>query len=463
MIFTTKRGRRLPVIVCGALVLAAALTASATAAGATPRAAFWVSPSGTKSGANASCATAAYSTVQSAVTAAEAYENSHPFPVPTVDICAGTYSEQVTILDSLVLTKAPGASGPVTIQLPAAVGDNQTTGLSTTNCQATDGANEITAPQSVIEVCAAGPGGTNTYGVSVAISGVTVEGNWPNSVCYDSLYGILVGGGASLSLTGSTVEEIGAYPLNGCQGGVGVQVGLEPTSQVGHASLSDDVIETYQKNGITVDGPGSTADIDHVVVTGAGATPSIAQNGIQISNGATGSVTKSTVTGNNYTGTGNASSTGILVFGGCGAPLSRRVTISANSLSQNDVGIYLGDFNPACNAAAAAVSGNTACFNVIENSNGYPGGVASADANLTGWSSATPEVGYQAGIADIGDRDVICLNAILGVGYAPLDATSSLPNPPPPAFVRPIDIVSIPTIDPAVSGNTYDGRHYIPS
>jgi hypothetical protein len=448
---------------CTVLVLAATLTASATAAGATPWAAFWVSPSGTESGANASCATAAYSTVQSAVTAAEAYESSHPFPVPTVDICAGTYSEQVTILDSLVLTRAPGASGPVTIQLPAAVGADQTKGLSTTNCQAEDGANKISLPQSVIEVCAAGPGGTNTYGVSVTISDVTVEGSWPTSVCYDSLYGILVGGGARLSLTGSTVEQIGAYPLNGCQGGVGVEVGFDPTSQVGHASLSDDIIETYQKNGITVDGPGSTADIDHVVVTGAGATPSIAQNGIQISNGATGSVTRSTVTGNNYTGPANASSTGILVFGGCGSPLVDRVKLAENSLSQNDIGIYLGDFNAACNAAAATVTDNTACFNVIENGNGYPGGVASADANRTGWTPGPPEIGYQAGVADVGNRDLICGNVISGAGYAPLDATSSLPHPPPPAFVRPIDVVSSPTTDPEVFGNIYDGRPYIPS
>ena len=51
-------------------------------------------------------------------------------------------------------------------------------------------------------------------------------------------------------------------------------------------------------------------------MTGAGATPYIAQNGIQISTGATGVVIRSTISGNNYTGTGEASSTGILVYGG---------------------------------------------------------------------------------------------------------------------------------------------------
>jgi hypothetical protein len=194
---------------CGVLVLAGALIASASAAGAAPRAVFWVSPSGTSAGANASCATAAYGTVQSAANAAEAYQSLNPGQVPAVDICPGTCSEQVTILHSLVLTRAPVAAdlGPVTIQLPASVGGDQTKGLSTTNCQVDDAANSIQTPQSVIEICAAPAGGTNTTGVKVTIRDVTVEGNWPSGVCYDSLYDILVEGGASLSLTRSVCEN----------------------------------------------------------------------------------------------------------------------------------------------------------------------------------------------------------------------------------------------------------------
>ena len=455
------QGRRWLAASCGALVLAAALIASAGAAGATSQPAFWVSPAGTPGGANTSCGTAAYSSVQTAVTAAEAYESLHPGWVPTVDVCPGTYSEQVTILGSVVITRAPvpAGLGPVTIELPAAVGANQTLGLSTTNCQAQDSVNSISAPQSVIEICSAGPGGTNTSGVSVTVRDVTVEGNWPYNVCYDSLYGILVGGGASLSLTGSTVEQIGANPLTiagGCQGGVGIQVGLFPTGQIGQAYLSDDTIETYQKNGITVDGAGSTADIDRVVVAGAGATPYIAQNGIQISNGATSSVTGSTVTGNNYTGTGNTDATGILVFGGCGSPLVEGARIVGNRLSENDIGIYLGDYNAACTQASATASDNTACSNVIENSHGYPGGTASADANVSG--SGSP-IGYQAGVTDVGNHDVICENAISGAGYAPLGSPQ---NTQPPAFVRPIDVVSGPAIAPQVFGNTYDWFPYNP-
>ena len=41
------------------------------------------------------------SDIQSAVNAAQSYESSHPGAVPAVEICPGTYSEQVTILKSL--------------------------------------------------------------------------------------------------------------------------------------------------------------------------------------------------------------------------------------------------------------------------------------------------------------------------------------------------------------------------
>jgi hypothetical protein len=461
----------------GILLAAAGFITSAGAANAAPanigsQPVYWVSLSGAAGGANTSCQTAAYGTVQSAVNAAEAYEGTHAGAVPAIDICPGTYSEQVTILDSLALTRAPVAPdlGPVTIELPAAVGNDQSSGLSSTNCQADDAAAGTSKPQSVIEICAAGPDGANTTGVQVTASDLTVEGNWPNNVCYDSLYGILVGGGASLSLSDSTVERIGAYPLNGCQGGVGIEAGYAPTGQIGHAKLTDDTVETYQKNGITIDGPGSTADIDDIVVAGSGPTSQIAQNGIQVSYGATASVTRSSITGNNYTGLNFASSAGILLFGGggsvCGvgpsSQLVKHATFTFNKLVGNDIGIYMGNYNAACTAAADTPTMNTACSNVIENNNGYPGGHPSADANLSGFST-NPDVGYQAGVQDTGDRDAICDNIISGAGYAPRDATSSLPNPPPPAFVRPIDLVSVPPIDAISYDNTYDGVLYDPS
>ena len=84
--------------------------------------------------------------MQSAVTAAENRETAHPLVVPRIEVCPGTYQEQVTITKSLAITHAP-RSGRVLIELPA------TPALSTMNCQAK--ASSAQVPQSVVEVCAA--------------------------------------------------------------------------------------------------------------------------------------------------------------------------------------------------------------------------------------------------------------------------------------------------------------------
>jgi hypothetical protein len=462
------------VIGTAALVAAYAPAAMASTASAVASPKYWVATTSTST-SNHGCPTAGYHTVQSAVTAAESYDGTHPSAVPTIEVCPGTYTEQVTITTSMVITRAPkvpASRGPVTIVLPASVGSDQSLGLSSTNCQANDSKTSTQLPQSVIEICAAATGGVNTTGVSVSISHVTVQGNWPTSVCYDSLYGVLVGGGASLSLSDSIVEQIGAYPLNGCQGGVGVEAGFSPTRQVGHVTMAGDTVQSYQKNGITVDGPGSTGTISDVTVSGAGPTSAIAQNGIQISLGATGSVTGSTITGNNYTGTGLAYSTGILVFGGggsvCGignnSPLVRHASFTGNSLINNDVGVALFNVNNGCDKSVHVPTRDVVCRNYISNTHGYAGGVASADANVSGFGKTKYGlVGDQAGVSDSGDRDVICDNSIHGIGYAPRDATSTLPNPRRPAWVRPVDLFSYaPAYRPHAYGNKYDGKAYTP-
>jgi hypothetical protein len=466
-----RPGIRALATVAGLTTIAA--LAAIPAAEASAAATYFVSSSASPTGTDGSCTTAAYSTIQSAVTAAEAAETTGS-PVPVIEVCPGTYSEQLTITKSLVIDRAPvgQSKGPVVIELPASVGSSQSTGLSTTKCQAKDSANSTSLPQSVIEICGSSASRANTTGVTVSISHVTVEGNWPNSVCYDSLYDVLVGGGATLVMTDSVVEQAGAYPLNGCQGGVGIQVGYAPTGQIGHADLSYDTIDSYQKNGITVDGRGSTAEIGYVTVTGDGPTSQIAQNGIQISFGATGSVTGAIISGNNYTGSGEASSTGILIYGGggseCGigatSPLSTKVSLLGNALLNNDIGVDMQNLNADCNASPTQKTDNTACDNTVVNFHGYSGGVPSADANISGFGTTSHGiVGDQAGIADSGDGDTICDNTIEGAGYSPRDTAGSLPNPALPAWVRPIDVVSFaaPT-DVTVTGNTFDGKKYNP-
>jgi hypothetical protein len=472
-------------LLTGLLVLALTsasplIVSTALASSAKPGPTYWVALT-SKSSSDRGCSSAAYHSVQSAVKAAERYDSSHHGAAPTINVCPGTYSEQVTITRSLKINgvRESGNHQRVIIELPASVGDTPTAGLSKTECQTADSATGTEVPTSVIEICAARTGGQNTTGVSVSISHVTAKGAWEfEGTCAVSMYGVLVEGGARLTLSDSVVDRIGDFPLQGCQSGVGVQAGYAPTGQVGHVVMTDDQVRQYQKNGITIDGRGSTAKITGTTVTGSGATPTIAQNGIQISFGATGSVTASTITANNYTGTPADEgdyptyADGVLVYGGggsvCGlgspSPLVRGVHITGNVLQNNDVGVQLFNINSKCDASVSNATRNLVCSNSISNAHGYDGGVASADANPAGYETANQVfIGYQAGVADSGDGDTICDNLVSGTGYEQRDATSTLPNPSAPAFTRPIDVFSFaPPNHAHISGNKFDGKAYKP-
>ena len=214
----------------------------------------------------------------------------------------------------------------------------------TTPCDTAPGTESYQPDQDEISICTTG---------TVSISGITVQALWPGGTCYDSLYGILVAGGANLKMSDSTMNGAGADPINGCQGGVGIEIGMNWTTpvEVGHATLNDVTVNQYQKNGVTVDGTGSTATIIGTTVTGAGATPATAQNGIQISNGAQGKITDSAVSGDECdlvttppaTGCGSDSmvdyqAAGILFYGA--APGS---TVTHSSISDSDIGVYSYD------------------------------------------------------------------------------------------------------------------------
>ena len=89
--------------------------------------------------------------------------------------------------------------------------------------------------------------------------------------------------------------------MNGCQGGLGIlagQAGASPADVVAHVKLSNVSVSGYQKEGIKVSGHGSTGQLSNVSVIGAGPQDQIAQNGIQISGGATAKIKNTTVTGN---------------------------------------------------------------------------------------------------------------------------------------------------------------------
>ena len=78
------------------LLLAGALLMAAPGVAASGGSTFYVSPTGASGGADTSCATAAYSQINDAVSAASAGD--------TVVVCAGTYTEDVAVAKALTLT-----------------------------------------------------------------------------------------------------------------------------------------------------------------------------------------------------------------------------------------------------------------------------------------------------------------------------------------------------------------------
>jgi hypothetical protein len=269
-----------------------------------------------------SCTQPNYNTIQGAIDALKSLPNS------TVNVCPDTYAEQLTIVHPVKLAVA-GTAGSAKITLPASPVNNNTP------CDKAAAEAGFTPDQDEISICSTG---------TVSITGLKVEAHWPSGTCATSMYGIRVAGGAALQATNVTVDGAGATPINGCQTGVGIQAGTTRTTptESGSLKLKGVTVSGYQKNGITIAAEGSTANIATTTVIGAGATPEIAQNGIQVSAGAQAKIKTSKVSGNECDngscgpeGFSQSQSTGLLFIGA--APGS---SVTSSTSSGNDIGAY---------------------------------------------------------------------------------------------------------------------------
>ena len=257
----------------------------------------------------------------------------------------------------------------------------------------------------------------------------TTSGNVTGAEIFNANYfGVVVNGDvgvASVNVTGSTIHDIGESPLNGTQHGNAIYY-RALAAGTASGTISDNTIERYQKNGITVNGTVAATITDNTVI-GEGPVAYIAQNGIQLGYGAKATVSRNTVTGNAYSGANQASSAGVLVVGGpcfgTGLAYTVELNISRNTLTGNDVGVWLYNASSTCDAPAARTN-NTVKHNTISNA---------AVTNTTGYDATC---GYQAGVAALGHKDQIVNNEISGPGYTPVQGDCS---GVPAAFVRRID------------------------
>ncbi len=272
------------------------------------------------------------------------------------------------------------------------------------------------------------PGETNYSGVTVAATGCNVgiyfgpgtSGSVDSSeVSGANYFGILVAGdndelpgsgAASVDVTSNSVHDIGENPFNGTQHGVGIYYRAVAAGSSATGTISGNTVTRYQKGGITANGAGAAASISSNTVNGLGPVVFIAQNGIQIGFGGSGQIMRNTVTANSYTGSNFASSAGVLIFGGCGSPLTTGIQVVKNTIGSstpadgNDIGIAAVNYDVTCSVAQSSPTNIKTINNSLINDE---------QTNTTG-GGALP---YQAGISDNGVNDKLINNSISGIGY----------------------------------------------
>ncbi|MGA7914228.1 MAG: NosD domain-containing protein [Candidatus Acidiferrales bacterium] len=267
------------------------------------------------------CPTAAYTTIQSAVNAAD--------PGDVIRVCPGTYHEQVVVDKSLILEADNGV-----IVKPVAVVAN-----------ATSPSGDPIAAIIVAENAA-----------DVQLRGLRLDGAASELMeCSPRLVGILYLDASGIVAHNAVRHVRLGSSFDGCQSGNAIEV---ESSGSGHASvtITNNTVDTYQKNGITANEPGTRVSIDENTVTGVGPTLGAAQNGIQIGFGAHGTITGNSVANNVYSPCSSAANcpanaAGILIYQSDGIHMQRNV------LGANQVGIFV--------AANNAVVGSSTIFHSV--------------------------------------------------------------------------------------------------
>jgi len=207
------------------------------------------------------CPGAQFAKIQDAVDAASAGDS--------IQICPGTYIEQVSITKPLQLNGNNGA-----IIRPTNIVANST---------------GLASGQPIAAIILV----QDTTGVT--IRNVIVDGvDNGISECAPDLIGVFYRN-ASGELSHVAVRDVKLNStLNGCQSGSAVLVqssnGVNSVVAIEESSIHD-----YQKNGITANEVGTQVTIEGNVVTGLGPTTGATQNGIQIGFGAAGSIRHNTV------------------------------------------------------------------------------------------------------------------------------------------------------------------------
>jgi hypothetical protein len=281
---------------------------------------------------HAQCPNAQFTSIQAAVNAAP--------PGATINVCPGTYPETVRIAKPLTVRGIRvGNENLILINPPIAAAN--TTSLN----------GPPIAAIVLVERTS-----------NVTLDDLTVDGanNLING-CAPDFMGIFYRN-ASGKITNSAVRNIRLTTgLFGCQSGEAIfaQSGNEINVPRGaRLEVSNTSVHDYQKNGITGNEIGTELTAVGNAVTGVGATPVIAQNGIQLGFGARGSIEGNSVINNNYSACTalvcNDIATNILIFSETSG-----VKVLRNHLGKSQVNLYFGGESLSRPIRNGLIEGNT--------------------------------------------------------------------------------------------------------
>jgi nitrous oxidase accessory protein NosD len=245
-------------------------------------------------------------TIQSAVNAAN--------PGDVIRVCADTYAEQVTISTPVTLRADNGV-----VVMPSGMIQNAT---------------DVSGSGAIVAVFVV----NGVQGVD--IEGFIVDGSSNGiTACSPQLVGILYQNSTGHIRHNAVRHMILGPSDNGCQSGNGIEVETA-SGMSSNVTISENSVWDYQKDGIAALDAGTQASVNGNVVSGIGPTTGAAANGIEVSYGASGSVTKNTVTDNIWSPcvsptVCSANGSGILIF------QSDTIFVGNNSFATNQVGIYV--------------------------------------------------------------------------------------------------------------------------
>lgn len=246
----------------------------------------------------------------------------------TINVCPGTYPEQLSINKALTLIGIVNPNNhhdSAVITSPAGgLAANSTryySGLAIAANVLVDGATGVNLTNLVVD-----SSGNNINACAPVLVGIV----------YENASGTLSHVETRNQWLGASESDIN---YNGCQSGVGIlaQTSTGTTAlTVGGSSVHD-----YQKNGIAASDTGTTLTVSNSFIMGQGPTNGAAENGIEIVFGAGGTVTGNTVINDIYApavlaDTGNAA-TGILLYDA----KSSGVTVQSNTVINTQYGIAL--------------------------------------------------------------------------------------------------------------------------